>query len=160
MKKLKTSAARRASQKRWKDKNREAMKMYYRNWYEKNREKRLEYHTKYNEKYFAVEKNMKAARVRAKRNYRLNGGAPGRYGLTQADVDKIFVAQNGVCAICKGTKPLCIDHDHKTKRVRGLLCRTCNLGIGHLNDDLIVILQAADYLRRYYLPDTGDENGV
>lgn len=49
--------------------------------------------------------------------------------------------QNNCCAICKRHKsefkrPLFVDHCHVTKAVRGLLCRSCNLGIGFLEADL------------------------
>lgn len=63
--------------------------------------------------------------------------------------------QHGECAICQ--VPLTIepgrqgdaahvDHDHTTGRVRGLLCVTCNSGIGHLDDDPYLLRKAADYL--------------
>jgi len=64
--------------------------------------------------------------------------------------------QGGVCAICR--KPptqdrlLCIDHNHQTGRVRGLLCGSCNRAIGLLGDDLVQVLAAAEYLRQYSAP--------
>jgi hypothetical protein len=52
------------------------------------------------------------------------------YGLTQEDYDALFVKQEGRCAICGTyaiylTRTLCVDHDHKTGRIRGLLCDKC-----------------------------------
>ena len=52
-----------------------------------------------------------------------------RYGLTPQDYMKRLKAQGGVCAICGNppkTQRLSVDHDHKSKRVRGLLCFRCN----------------------------------
>lgn len=50
------------------------------------------------------------------------------------------------CRICRKRKPLCVDHDHKTKNVRGLLCRSCNAAIGALGDSYEGLLNAANYL--------------
>lgn len=58
------------------------------------------------------------------------------YGITPQQYDEMLAAQNGVCAACKGQprqgRPLCIDHCHKTKKIRGLLCDACNVCAGHL----------------------------
>jgi hypothetical protein len=58
--------------------------------------------------------------------------------------------QGGKCAICGGVNDrghaLCADHDHETGIIRGLLCRTCNLGIGHLRDDPTLMRKAAEYI--------------
>lgn len=61
-----------------------------------------------------------------------------------ADVD----AAGGRCAICGEVPdaPLCIDHDHKTGRVRGLLCSRCNLALGLVRDDPATLRRAAAYL--------------
>lgn len=60
--------------------------------------------------------------------------------------------QGGVCAICGGTNPsghrLAVDHDHETRRVRGLLCHACNAGIGKLRDSPDLLRKAIDYLER------------
>lgn len=54
-----------------------------------------------------------------------------RYGITQADYDRMLVEQGGHCAMCSAAPPrLSIDHDHATGRVRGLLCQRCNIAVG------------------------------
>ena len=74
------------------------------------------------------------------------------YQITLDEYNQMFAEQEGCCAIC-GThecstgKSLAVDHDHKTGKVRGLLCANCNTAIGKLNDDEDTILRAADYLR-------------
>jgi hypothetical protein len=74
-----------------------------------------------------------------------------RYGLTVDDVDRMLEAQAGACAVC-GHVPidddpiLVVDHDHATGHVRGMLCRPCNSGIGHLRDDPELIRAALAYL--------------
>lgn len=50
------------------------------------------------------------------------------------------------CAICSTTTDLCVDHDHKLDSIRGVLCRTCNLGCGYFHDDAELLRCAAAYL--------------
>ena len=69
------------------------------------------------------------------------------YGITLAQKDAMLEEQGGVCKMCKNVNPngreLAVDHDHKCcpgkrscgKCIRGLLCGTCNTGIGGLKDD-------------------------
>ena len=53
-----------------------------------------------------------------------------RYGITIAEFDKLFKAQEGLCRICSKPKKLFVDHDHETKQIRGLLCSMCNTFLG------------------------------
>lgn len=71
-----------------------------------------------------------------------------RYGVTQERYETMYRAQGGCCAICGDAfDVLCVDHDHETGDVRGLLCWPCNFGIGHLRDDPDRLVAAAQYLR-------------
>jgi hypothetical protein len=61
--------------------------------------------------------------------------------------------QNGKCAICeridsgkKTNKAFCVDHCHKTGKIRGLLCMPCNRSIGQFGDDSKTLRKAADYI--------------
>ena len=49
----------------------------------------------------------------------------------------------------KGTKTLCIDHDHKTGKIRGLLCQNCNVSIGKFKEDINIMQKAIDYLKKW-----------
>lgn len=75
------------------------------------------------------------------------------YGITPDDYARMYKRQNGKCAICRtpdpgqGRKHLCIDHDHKTGVVRGLLCHTCNRALGLLSDSVKVLDTASKYLK-------------
>jgi hypothetical protein len=78
-----------------------------------------------------------------------------RYGLSVADYELMVADQGGVCRICK-TKPekrLCVDHCHKKKKVRRLLCSQCNSMIGFGRDDPAILDEGAAYLREF----SGDE---
>jgi hypothetical protein len=84
--------------------------------------------------------------------YDVNVSLRRHYGITLADYDRMFAAQQGKCAICGTTKPggrgvrFSVDHDHDTGVVRGLLCNGCNVGIGALGEDIDRLMSAAAYL--------------
>ena len=71
--------------------------------------------------------------------------------MTPEQYHAMFALQNGVCAICKtpSSKRLAIDHDHKTQKVRGLLCIPCNLAIGNLKDSAANAISVAGYLLKW-----------
>ena len=76
-----------------------------------------------------------------------------KYGLTEDQYDALLGRQGGGCAICGATEPgrkgdrnFCVDHDHRTGAMRGLLCHRCNQAIGHLKDSPDFCRQAAKYL--------------
>lgn len=71
------------------------------------------------------------------------------YGITLEVYEEMLAAQNNCCAICGNTpngRTLSVDHDHETKKPRGLLCLTCNTAIGYLQDSPDILRQAALYL--------------
>ena len=74
-----------------------------------------------------------------------------RFGMSLEDYDQILESQNGQCRICGTDTPgnkgrFVVDHNHATEKVRGLLCWSCNVGIGHLQDDPSILLSAFNYL--------------
>ena len=71
------------------------------------------------------------------------------YGITLEEYETLLEKQNGVCGICKKAQStlLCVDHDHNTGQVRGLLCTPCNRGLGLLGDTLENIINAQNYLK-------------
>jgi hypothetical protein len=79
-----------------------------------------------------------------------------KYGISPAYYAEMVQLQQGLCAVCRQpeqaksqrgrTMQLAVDHDHTTGAVRGLLCNSCNRGIGLFGDDKTRILIAADYL--------------
>lgn len=73
-----------------------------------------------------------------------------KYKIRLVDYERMLAAQDGHCALCpatsSGDRPLSVDHDHTTGRIRGLLCRKCNTAIGSLGDDVAGLLRALVYV--------------
>lgn len=83
-----------------------------------------------------------------------------KFGITEAKYYEMFTKQNGVCAICRQPetekrldkiRSLSIDHDHKTGKVRGLLCMHCNAGLGNFRDSSEALIIAAQYLKEHFI---------
>jgi len=75
------------------------------------------------------------------------------YGITLDEHKALFDKQKGRCWICQVrdidlTFSLCVDHDHKSGVVRGLLCTNCNRGLGFFKDDEMLLSRAAEYLKK------------
>jgi len=73
-----------------------------------------------------------------------------KYSLTIFERDALLAKQDGKCAICRsdrfnGPGP-CVDHDHVTGNVRGIVCSSCNLVLGCSRDSPLILRLAADYL--------------
>ena len=82
---------------------------------------------------------------------RSNSKIQQKYGLSNERYEKIKAKQDDCCAICKVEPPdkLCVDHDHLTGKVRGLLCHRCNRSLGSFNDDIDLLKQSIKYLRKH-----------
>ena len=82
--------------------------------------------------------------------YQRNADLWSYYRLRREEYDAKIIAQRNCCAICGilMEKPQ-VDHDHETKQVRDLVCRNCNLGIGHLRDDVSIAESLVAYLRKW-----------
>lgn len=112
-----------AKSKAWREANPEKAKENRRKNYLKNKESNLLYSKEYN----------------LKQNF----------NLTLEDYNTLLQKQNNVCAICGKTcsKSLAVDHDHKTGKVRGLLCNNCNRALGHFKDSVENLTNAINYLK-------------
>jgi Pyruvate/2-oxoacid:ferredoxin oxidoreductase delta subunit len=77
-----------------------------------------------------------------------------RYGITLLDKHRMVEKQGGKCALCERVLPSqgfnrVIDHDHVTMRIRGVICRGCNVALARFGDDK----SAINKLIRYLLPE-------
>ena len=74
------------------------------------------------------------------------------YGLSIEQVEAMLKEQNHSCKICglfEGDAPKCrlyVDHDHKTNKVRGLLCQNCNNCLGHAKENIETLVAMIEYL--------------
>jgi hypothetical protein len=71
-----------------------------------------------------------------------------RFGIGAAEVDAMIEAQGGLCALCREAPAVHVDHDHKTGKVRAILCEPCNGGLGQFKDNPRTIERAIEYLER------------
>lgn len=69
-----------------------------------------------------------------------------KYGLTEEQLLELLA--HGKCEVCGSTEDLCIDHCHDTGIVRGLLCSSCNKGLGFFKDDPVLLTEAIKYLHK------------
>jgi hypothetical protein len=75
-----------------------------------------------------------------------------KYGLTQEQFDAMFAEQGRACGLCGAKEPgnrrtgWHVDHDHRTGKVRGILCHHCNTGLGKFKDDPDLLRRAACYV--------------
>ena len=139
---------------------------YAKNWYKINRERLLEYNRKYREdnkektqdskkKWYKenIDKSKNSVNIYREKNKDIirNRNLIKNFGISLIDYNNLLLNQNNCCAICninnsKLRRNLCVDHDHRTEEIRGLLCDTCNRGIGLLKDNVEVLKNAIEYL--------------
>ena len=115
---------------------REVLLESHRRWYTNNKPRRLNTSARW----YAANR---ARKREAARCWRLRT----RYHIEPAEFARRIDQQRGTCAMPWCNKPpTCVDHDHATGRVRGLLCRGCNLGLGLLGDSQAGLLAAMAYV--------------
>lgn len=122
-------------------------KAYQQAYYHKNKA----VHDERRKKWEAVHKDRvavrKAAHRVANRNAYRDRALRKKYGITLEDYKTMEAAQSWACAICRQIKKLHVDHDHKTMKIRGLLCAKCNKALGLLQDRPELCYASGDYLK-------------
>lgn len=81
-----------------------------------------------------------------------NSKLKARFGLSLDDYDKMLEDQQGQCLVCGATESylghrLAIDHCHTTGKIRGLLCKSCNVGLGNFRDSVELLTNAISYIK-------------
>ena len=161
---MKTPEEKRAYQRAWYAANRERARQYTKKYLAKNPEKAMEMSRKWREKHpgYYTTPERRALRRACSQNHKLR-----KYGLTRESWDALLRAQENKCAICSrelfspwdfperrgrecgAYSCACVDHDHETGKVRAILCRNCNMGIGALRDSSRIAFLAASYLQAH-----------
>lgn len=103
----------------------------------------------------AYMKNYRETHPKQTPSYKRNAKLKNRYGITAEQWDDLFDSQNRACAICRvpeGPDDIRAqwhtDHNHETGKVRGILCSTCNRGLGQFKDSPELMRLAALYVER------------
>lgn len=156
-------------------KTKEELSQYKKEWREKNRDRVLSYdkeryqnperkaatlkraseYSKTDKRKKWKEDNKEKIAIKI-REYRQKNKIKARirtYNLTVEEHDRMYEQQEGQCCICsihssELSRPLNVDHCHKTGIVRSLLCQNCNSALGMVGEDILIIENLINYLER------------
>lgn len=76
-----------------------------------------------------------------------------RYGLTGPERITLLEKQGGVCLLCEetlsfsGKYTACVDHDHGTGKIRGILCHNCNVWLGYMERKQLNVFKINAYIK-------------
>ena len=73
-----------------------------------------------------------------------------KYGISYPEYLKMIEECSGICEICQNSKATHLDHNHKTGKVRGILCSSCNVLLGAAKEDINTLKRSIEYLERNY----------
>jgi hypothetical protein len=132
--------------KKYASEHKKEIKQRQHRWYKRNKKQ----HSRCNKQYYLKHKKRLLKLSRKQRLKSLN--------LSINDYNLMIQEQNGVCAICKQTETLkktngtharrlSVDHDHKSGKVRGLLCNRCNIILGKIEDNTFLLNTMIKYLQ-------------
>jgi len=123
---------------------------YGKEYYQRNKDRIAEYGKEYRKA------NPEKGAIRAKKYWENNkykcemARIKKIFGLSQQDYEQLLFSQQGLCCICNTQlENLNIDHCHTTGKIRGLLCKECNLALGLFKDNPTSLRKAALYIEEY-----------
>jgi hypothetical protein len=140
--------------KEYRIKNKDKIREYWntKEYKEKSNERRKKRYPEHREKMLLRQKNKykNDSNLRAKilsRKYYY------KYGITFEEKNRIVLQQENKCKICgnvfKNARDTHVDHDHNTGKLREILCRKCNYGLGNFKDNVYIMQKAIDYLNKW-----------
>lgn len=152
-----------AREARWKAENAARYKETKHRWYEKNKDKEsykariAETSRMWNEtprgraKKCASSKKYNAAHPQKVQKRKMDWHYRSKYGITVAERDRLFEEQGKRCRLCRSDsssrKGFHVDHCHATQKIRGIVCHSCNLLLGHSRDSIAILEAAIAYLK-------------
>lgn len=116
------------------------------------RECSAKYYHEYKQRRLANDPEYAEKQRRYQRNWHLKK----TYGITLEQYEAKLEEQDGKCQICGATRgasdreSLCVDHNHNTGELRGLLCVRCNLSVRDLGDDPVLARKVLEYVERHH----------
>lgn len=140
------------------DETKESLRVRKQRWYQKHRSEHAAYKRAWRNRP-GVKERLKAYmqewrdknRVRVRKQNFLSRMRL-LYGITGEKYDALLASQGGVCGVCggpPGKKMYAVDHDHKTGKVRGVLCEKCNRGLGLIGDTVESAERLLAYLQKH-----------
>ena len=122
--------------------------------YERKKEHILKEAKKYRDSHKEERYNYNKKWVMSNKEKAIDNQLRIKYGISLADYNKLKEKQNNCCEICgrhesEFKRRMCVDHNHVTGEVRGLLCNHCNTALGHVFEDESILLNMIDYIRKY-----------
>jgi hypothetical protein len=104
---------------------------------------------------YCLDCHNKVSRENAVKNHgsTRNKHLKARYGVTHEQVAAMAAEYGGMCAICRERPAEHVDHDHETGEIRGVLCFTCNVGLGNFRDRPDLLDKAVHYLEDTFYDD-------
>jgi hypothetical protein len=100
---------------------------------------------------YATDPDYRAKCLARNRRHARKTWLKAKYGLSLEDYDKMLARQGGLCANCgkKSDGWLAVDHCHITNKLRALLCKGCNTGLGYYKDNPVLLRAAATYIETW-----------
>ncbi len=132
-------------QKKWNEENKDRVSLLKKEYKLKHKERLKAINDLYQKEYNKLHKddkteydNKNKLRVAAK-----------KYDVTVEFLQELINKSNNKCEICRKERKLCVDHDHKTGKVRSMICRKCNSALGMIEDDPQIALSLSSYIQKY-----------
>lgn len=131
---------------------------YSKEYYIKNKDKILDRNKQWRknnpEKYKAQQESLAAARKPLDKARRKKDNLKQKYGLSLEQFNLMLEQQDNLCAICGLPETflnhqLSVDHDHKTGKVRELLCRSCNIAVAYVENSKRPIQEYIEYVNKH-----------
>lgn len=162
--------------KEWRESHKEEIKIKHKSYYERNWETLQKKRRQYIKTHKAELKAYRDTHKEQIKEWKLNNKERWKaykkqysrfyylmktYNITPEEYSQLEEQQNGKCAICGGGVEdsndvyLCVDHNHITGKIRGLLCRECNLGLGNFKESIEILQKAVQYMQ-----ETENEKGT